>query len=300
MKLRYHLGNNFGDALNPLIFDKFLPGYFDDNADELFLGIGSILGFNMGNAKKKIVFSSGFADGDANTYGKAPVIDNSFDVFCVRGPLTAKKLNLDPALAIVDGAALLRYFDFPRPPKKYAYSFIPHVGSEHFFDWKPLCEQLNIHHISPKGKVMDVLNEIMQSEVIIAEAMHGAIVADSLRVPWIPVKAYPTINEFKWQDWAQSLAVPYEPINLKSLYSHQFMQAILNGKTKDKLPSSIISVGASMYSVIQKNILERQAVADFKKIKNAKSFLSIDAIFNAKSDALIEKLELFKRKYPKK
>jgi len=35
----------------------------------------------------------------------------------VRGPLTANILKIDPALAITDGAALLRYFDFPRQVK---------------------------------------------------------------------------------------------------------------------------------------------------------------------------------------
>jgi len=54
MKLRYHLGKNFGDALNPMVFEKFLPGYFDDNGEKLFVGIGSILGFKMENAKRKL------------------------------------------------------------------------------------------------------------------------------------------------------------------------------------------------------------------------------------------------------
>lgn len=293
MKLRYHLGKNFGDALNPMIFEKFLPGYFDDNADELFVGIGSILGFKMGNAKKKIVFSSGFA------YGSLPKIDESFDIICVRGPLTANILNIDPALAITDGAALLRYFDFPRPSKKYSYSFIPHVGSEEFFDWSKICSEAGIHYISPKGEIEAVLNQILESEVVIAEAMHGAIVADTLRVPWIPTKAYPTINDFKWKDWTQSLSLPYLPVNLKSLYSNEFMKTILSSKLGGKLPGSIVSVGSSLYSFIRENNFEKTAIDDLKKIKTAKSYLSEDSIFNSKSDMLLEKLEVFRRKYPK-
>lgn len=293
MKLRYHLGKNFGDALNPMIFEKFLPGYFDNNDEELFLGIGSILGFKMGNAKKTIVFSSGFA------YGTLPKIDESFDIICVRGPLTANILKIDPELAITDGAALLRYFNFQRPEKKYQYTFIPHMGSEDFFDWRKLCAEADIHYLSPRGEVDDVLKVIMQSEVIVAEAMHGAIVADALRVPWIPVKAYSTINDFKWNDWAKSLSLNYQPLILKSLYSKEFMQTILGAKLGGKLPKVVISTGASMYAFVRKNNFEKTALNDLKKTKTVKSFLSKDAIFNNKSDRLLEKLEVFKRKYPK-
>jgi len=147
--------------------------------------------------------------------------------------------------------------------------------------------------------VEEVLNQIMQSEIVIAEAMHGAIVADTLRVPWIPSKAYNTINDFKWRDWAQSLSLPYHPVPLKSLYSKEFMQTILNGKLGGKLPNALTSTGASLYSFIRKNNFEAAALNDLKKIKHTKSYLSKDLIFESKSDQLLEKLELFRRKYPK-
>ncbi len=34
--------------------------------------------------------------------------------------------------------------------------------------------------------------------------MHGAIVADAYRIPWIGVDMY-GVNKFKWQDWMLSL-----------------------------------------------------------------------------------------------
>jgi succinoglycan biosynthesis protein ExoV len=44
MLLTYHKGQNFGDALNPVIWNHFLPNFFDDDNNHLFLGFGTILG----------------------------------------------------------------------------------------------------------------------------------------------------------------------------------------------------------------------------------------------------------------
>jgi succinoglycan biosynthesis protein ExoV len=44
--------------------------------------------------------------------------------------------------------------------------------------------------------------------------MHAAIVADALRVPWIPVVLSPQSNSFKWLDWTLSLSLPYNPTTL--------------------------------------------------------------------------------------
>lgn len=90
---------------NPIIFNTLLPDVFDGNRTEIFIGIGSILGLKKGypETRKKYVFSSGFAANKPDTYGTLPQIDQSCEILCVRGPLTAKALNIPETKAVTDG-----------------------------------------------------------------------------------------------------------------------------------------------------------------------------------------------------
>jgi succinoglycan biosynthesis protein ExoV len=59
-----------------------------------------------------------------------------------------------------------------------------------------------------------VIEKIRSARLVLAEAMHAAIVADSLRVPWIAVSSSPKVSSFKWLDWTQSMELPYLPLRL--------------------------------------------------------------------------------------
>jgi hypothetical protein len=74
-----------------------------------------------------------------------------------------------------------------------------------------ICADLGIHYIDPCGEVEDVISSIETSSKLIAEAMHGAIVADALRVPWVPVQLSDRILNLKWIDWCSSLRLEYRP-----------------------------------------------------------------------------------------
>ena len=53
---------------------------------------------------------------------------------------------------------------------------------------------------------------------MITEALHGAIVADALRVPWMPVSSYHTILPFKWEDWCRSVGLAYAPSSVPTFW----------------------------------------------------------------------------------
>lgn len=294
MVLQYFRGNNFGDELNPLIFHKLLPDFFDEEAEGEFLGIGSILGLlTKTKAKRKIIFSSGYGQ-----YGKVPALDDSFDIICVRGPLTAKALKLDPKLAVADGALLLKYFDFPEAEKKYKYSYMPHYESEMRFNWKELCDRVGVHYISPQLNIHTVMQEILETEVLLTEAMHGAIVADTLRVPWVPVKAYSYIREFKWKDWAMTVDVPYKPNRISSMYDDkQERLRFLKDKSRSLLPNAAYPIIAGGYVSFHQSFVLDKLEKEFSLLKSAPHYLSKESVLESKSSQLMERLEFTRKKY---
>ncbi|MEM8504969.1 MAG: polysaccharide pyruvyl transferase family protein [Cyanobacteria bacterium P01_D01_bin.1] len=209
---------NFGDELNPWLWHQLLPE-LDSCPNNVFVGIGTLLNESttklVSEAKNVIFFSTGVGYGKSLRFRPPP----NWKIYCVRGPLSAKRLNLPNSLAITDGAALLkRYFNpVSESERRYACSYMPHFrhGSRDLF--KAVCERAGIHYIDPVGKIEAVISDISQSKVLISEAMHGAIVADTFRVPWIPVRTSPKILPFKWRDWCASVQQPYRYYLIKGV-----------------------------------------------------------------------------------
>ena len=214
MKLFYHPFQNFGDApLNTWLWPRLLPGLLDEDDRVLFVGIGSLLGLRRIPVEPlKLVFGTG----TGYQKGDRP-LDPRCHVYCVRGPLTAQRFGLDPALAITDGAALVRVAGPPASSARHRAAFMPHWQSATYFDWRRLCGDLGLHYIDPTADAEAVLRDVQASEVVLAEAMHGAIVSDALRVPWIPLRAYAHILDFKWHDWCRSVDLTYAPLRLGPL-----------------------------------------------------------------------------------
>ncbi|MFC3198971.1 hypothetical protein ACFOET_15210 [Parapedobacter deserti] len=298
MRLRYFDGDNFGDALNPMIFNNVLPSFFDEDDETDFFGIGSIIGFDMmKHAKNKIIFSSGYSPAYARKYGPV-AIDDSYKFYCVRGPLTAKALKLDANLAVTDGAALLREFHFPTQAKRYKVSYMPHWTSEYIYSWADICAECGIHYVSPRTPINAVIDQILQSEMVIAEAMHFAIVADALRIPWIPVKTYQFIDDFKWSDWTQSLQMDYHARKLPSLQRYdEAFEHKLRKKTRNMLPQQVIGLSKRLMDRYQQLFVRKKSIAALSALVQEEPTMSKDEIFNAKTDQLLDILSDIKRTY---
>jgi succinoglycan biosynthesis protein ExoV len=200
---------NFGDDLNLWLWDYLLPGFRDVHPDVVLVGVGTVLNPVVLPAdKKKLVVGSGYG------YDEPPDVSNpaEWDVRCVRGPMTAEKLGLPAHMGITDPAALIADMpEFQNLPKVYKKTFIPHWESAESGIWRAVCEVAGLTYLDPRGEAKAVIRHIAQSELIVAESMHGAILADAFRVPWVTVSSSRSINSFKWNDWAKSVGTSYEP-----------------------------------------------------------------------------------------
>lgn len=205
---------NFGDELNAFLWPKLFPGLWsaDDSID--FIGIGTILSPLVARSPRmKLVFGAGAG------YWRVPRIQANWKVYFVRGPLTASALGLPAQAAITDGAYCLALLD------GYAAGgtatgpvvFMPHHKSEADVDWRSLCGDLAWTYVSPASPVDTVLQAMRGAKLIVAEAMHGAIIADHYRIPWVPVRYGFRSLDFKWRDWCASMSMEYRPVDLPPL-----------------------------------------------------------------------------------
>jgi succinoglycan biosynthesis protein ExoV len=211
VELFYYKGDvpNFGDDLNAWLWPRLIPEILAEVTPRAMLvGIGSILWDDLPVQNLKCVMGSGYGG-----YTPVPVIDESWRFYFVRGPRTAEKLGLPPQSAITDGAILLRgVSDLSKPASvSSGFSFMPHWQSALFGAWKEVCSRAGVQLIDPRGTTENILAQIQGSKCLITEAMHGAIVADALRIPWIPVQPTGLQHRFKWFDWCDSLNIAYNP-----------------------------------------------------------------------------------------
>jgi len=208
MKLHYcktPLGN-FGDDLNTWLWPTLLgDSFFNTHEDCLFLGVGTILNQKLPKRAEKIVLGTGTG------YQRPPKVDGKFSIYSVRGPLTAKALNIPLRKSIGDSAYLClatdRFKKLLALPKKYRVSVIPHHQTATTIDWETIGNVGELHFIDPRKEFFQVFEDIAQSECVLTESLHGAIFADALRTAWQPFRMGHRFNMFKWRDWLESIHI---------------------------------------------------------------------------------------------
>ncbi|MDU1904943.1 MAG: polysaccharide pyruvyl transferase family protein [Dysgonomonas sp.] len=221
---------NFGDDLNPYIFNALFKDLFenDETNDIDFFGIGTIIGSEgiltqeIKSKKKNIFFGSGVR----NLTMKYST--DNWDIRFLRGPISSNILGLNNEKFITDGAyaytTLPEYGNFLNKKKTYKFSFMPHLSHTEYIDWDKLGSRLGIHIISPHQEVEKSLKEISETEYLIAGAMHGAIMADILRVPFVRLRMEAInsesflMSDFKWLDWFASMSLKNVDVYVKNIY----------------------------------------------------------------------------------
>ena len=299
MKLYYFNApdGNFGDDLNPWLFQKLLSNLIDDNSKHLLIGVGTLLNHRIPTAEKVTVFGSGHG------YGQKPNMHANWHFSCVRGPRTAEVLGLPAATAITDAAMLTPLFFTDQLPKQYRTAFMPHCLSAKLGDWQRICQDIGIHFIDPRQPFLQVFAQIKQTEHLLTEAMHGAILADAFRVPWSPVKAYPHISEFKWQDWLDSVEVNASFNHISPIYRGDELYNLkdtLKHKLKRVLHNTPLWQPDWRPAPIQKSSsIETERTRDELDalVRQCPLFLSSDSLLQLNTERLLEQAEILRKQY---
>jgi succinoglycan biosynthesis protein ExoV len=272
MRLYYYAGTNgirnFGDELNHHVWPRVCPGIFDDSPDGAqFIGIGTLLNDHVPPAPRTVVFGSG-----VGYYGPPPR-NPGWEIHCVRGPLSAEALGLPASAAVTDPGILApRVFDLgPRPRTSWQFAFMPHWQTAPD-EWRPICERIGFGFIDPRWEPARVLDALRRTDVVLTEAMHGAIVADALRIPWVAVRTREHIKSFKWEDWCRSMALTYAPVSLPTIW-HPAANAGVVRRARRWARLQLVA-----------RLLRRAA-------HTARPSLSRDDVFQARLAALDERLE---------
>jgi succinoglycan biosynthesis protein ExoV len=191
---------NFGDELNSLLWPRLLPDFFDQNEATRFLGIGSILDDRHEAKAVKLVAGSGYGG-----YQPQIVLDETWIVHWVRGKRTARLLGLPPGLGIGDPASLVPLAGLTPAREDRDIGFIPHFESVIRGAWQEVATKAGATLIDPRDDPLTVIAAIGKCRMVMSEALHGIIVADALRVPWIAIRPLAPIHRPKWFDWAETL-----------------------------------------------------------------------------------------------
>jgi succinoglycan biosynthesis protein ExoV len=192
--------SNFGDELNTVLWPRLLPDFFDCDSTVRFLGIGSILDQRHPPQAIKLVAGAGYGG-----YERKPHLDETWTIHWVRGPRTAATLGLPPRLALGDPAALVPgAIDVPTVDG-HDIGFMPHFESAAQGAWRAAAELAGVRLIDPRDPPLVVLQAIGCCKLLLSEALHGVIVADALRVPWIAIRPRARVHRPKWLDWADTM-----------------------------------------------------------------------------------------------
>ena len=225
-------GTNFGDELNflicPFLFKGLLDGWATSQSKELtdndilLLPVGSIINSSIPDKPKKIVIGSGFGYGQALDRNML----SSYSVLFTRGPITNMILYLPASRESIDLAYALKLMGYGPSEVRNKILIIPHHSNpcvRILFDRDcQLYYQLGEYLIvNPLANLKSILALISEARYVISEAMHGAIIADAFRIPWVAVCFGGKVNEMKWHDWLLAFGEKYSAVIVSPMMSER-------------------------------------------------------------------------------
>jgi succinoglycan biosynthesis protein ExoV len=180
-----------------------------DNLAPLFLGIGSVLDARHPPDRRKVVAGAGFGG-----YAAPASLDGTWEIYWVRGPRTAQQLGLPASFGLGDPASLLPLVHKAEPSGLSGpatgspagpIGFMPHFESLARGAWAAAASAAGVMLIDPRAPPGPIVSQIAGCRILLSEALHGVVVADALRLPWVALAPVVPVHRAKWLDWADSL-----------------------------------------------------------------------------------------------
>lgn len=79
--------------------------------------------------------------------------------------------------------------------------------------------------IDPRDPPLQLLDAIRRCTVLLSEALHGVIVADAFRVPWIAVRPLAAEHRPKWTDWSDTVRLKIRWQRLSASSAREWISA---------------------------------------------------------------------------
>lgn len=216
--------DNVGDELNAWLWPTLL-GDVASGEDIALLGIGTLLNEpfcrQLRSEQSIVVLGTGAG------YGALPQLDKRWKFYAVRGPHTAREMGISLDLAIADSAYLLAGLDWRAGvPDRTAGEVlvVPHHRSLQLLDWQALCDDAGLTLLSPLLPAEVFTVRLRTARLVLAEAMHGAILADIARVP-VPWQAFSFGRQFnlgKWLDWSEAFGINLRVQRIQGFYDPDY------------------------------------------------------------------------------
>lgn len=273
MNILYHIekNGNFGDDINEWLWDMVLPNWRELDKTVTIIGLGTLLSdkrFTDTSDTTHVVLGSGTG------YGRVPdsALTRNWDIRFVRGPNTAAALGVGAEKAITDPAVLISDLDeFRDIPKSDRTVFVPHHKTISRHDWASACEKAGLDYVSPKGDAKTVIRKIAAAQRVIAESLHAAIIADTFRVPWVPVKIGKQFNKFKWDDWMQSMNLNHEIKPMFPRIDHVSNSVPTRRLKHARLRARVLAEGVCLQAALKRHAFdEKHVLSDIDTLMHRK------------------------------
>lgn len=218
---------NFGDALNPIIYEYITDQYpkiAQEAESPKILAIGSIM---LAALPGDTVWGTGCIR------EKSPLYCNDFTHFkAVRGPLTAMVLrdsgiNLGD-VPFGDPAILLPRFIPRSKPVEGRIGFLPHYVDADFLEIIPS----EVFPIKPMTDTATMLGKIMTCEILVTSSLHGIVVAEAYGIPaiWVELSDNVAGGGFKFRDYYAVTGRTIKPLDWRSQWNWQDVISIASDR----------------------------------------------------------------------